>query len=53
MEKKTQKIKITRECRICGGHGTNPDKPHEVCRTCNGKGEFTVTINVNKIKFIN
>jgi DnaJ-class molecular chaperone len=49
----TQMIKVTRKCRICGGYGTNPDRPGKICHTCKGKGEYTVMMKVKEIKFIN
>ena len=52
-QKVTQKIEITKECTICGGHGTNPDNPDLKCHTCNGTGEYIQELNVKKIRFIN
>jgi len=52
-KKMTQKIKITIECRACGGHGTNPDNPNLKCHTCNGTGEYIQELNIKKIRFIN
>lgn len=50
--KTVKKIKVTMECKMCGGHGTNPDKPGQKCVICKGIGEYTQILSIKDIEII-
>jgi DnaJ-class molecular chaperone len=50
--KTVKKIKVTMECKSCGGHGTSPDHPNQMCILCNGLGEYTQTLSIKNLEII-